>query len=167
MVRSYGQVESGGVLTFLHPEDHSLDESAPYMRRVMSVGKEAIGVEVRLVNEEGSEVSPGQVGEVIARGKNIFAGYSGDPDFSAEVLRDGWLYTGDVGSLDEEGYLYLLDQKRDTLMVGGVSVYPREIENILGEHPAVAEAAIVPPPPHALGGVPGGIVGAKGGRAGD
>jgi long-chain acyl-CoA synthetase len=151
MVQSYGQVESGGVLTFLHPEDHSLDESAPYMRRLMSVGKEAIGVEIRLVNEEGSEVPPGQLGEVIARGKNIFAGYSGDPDFSAEVLWNGWLYTGDVGSLDEEGYLYLLDRKRDTLMIGGISVCPREIENILVEHPAVAEAAVVPRPHYVLG----------------
>ncbi|MGZ8448895.1 MAG: class I adenylate-forming enzyme family protein [Candidatus Deferrimicrobiaceae bacterium] len=167
MVQSYGQVESGGVLTFLHPEDHSLDESAPYMRRLMSVGKEAIGVEIRLVNEEGSEVPPGQVGEVIARGKNIFAGYSGDPDFSAEVLRNGWLYTGDVGSLDEEGYLYLLDRKRDTLMIGGISVYPREIENILVEHPAVAEAAVVPRPHYVLGEIPVAIVVLKEGRQAD
>jgi long-chain acyl-CoA synthetase len=170
MVQSYGQVESSGVLTFLHPEDHSLDESAPYMRRLMSVGKEAIGVEIRLVNEGGSEIPPdqvGQVGEVIARGKNIFAGYSGDPDFSGEVLRNGWLYTGDVGSLDEEGYLYLLDRKRDTLMVGGISVYPREIENILGEHPDVAETAIIPRPHFVLGEIPVAIVVLKEGRQAD
>jgi long-chain acyl-CoA synthetase len=158
MVQSYGQVESSGVLAFLHPEDHSLEESAPYMRRLMSVGKEAIGVEIRIVNEEGTVVPPGQVGEVIARGKNIFAGYYGDPEFSAEVLRNGWLYTGDVASFDEEGYLYLLDRKRDTLMIGGISVYPREIENIIKEHPSAAEAAVVPRPDYILGEIPVAIV---------
>ena len=158
MVQSYGQVESSGVLSFLHPGDHSLEESAPYMRRLMSVGKEAIGVEIRIVNEEGSVVPPGQVGEVIARGKNIFSGYYRDPEFSAEVLRNGWLYTGDVASFDEEGYLYLLDRKRDTLMIGGISVYPREIENIITEHPSAAEAAVVPRPDYILGEVPVAIV---------
>jgi acyl-CoA synthetase (AMP-forming)/AMP-acid ligase II len=167
MVQSYGQVESAGVLTFLQPEDHSLDEGAPYMRRLTSVGKEAIGVEVRVAGEGGTELPPGQVGEVIARGKNIFSGYYGDPGFSAEVLRSGWLYTGDVASFDEEGYLYLLDRKRDTLMIGGISVYPREIENVLGEHPSVAEVAVVPCPDYTLGEVPVAIVALKEGKQAD
>jgi len=158
MVQAFGQVESSGVLTFLHPEDHSLEETAPYMRRLISVGKEAIGVEIKIVDEEGSEVSPGQVGEVVARGKNIFAGYYGDPRLTSDVLRNGWLYTGDVASLDEEGYLYLLDRKRETVMIGGTSVYPREIENVLAEHPSVAEAAVVPRPDYILGEVPVAIV---------
>jgi len=158
MVRSYGQVESSGVLSFLHPEDHSLEESVPCTRRLMSVGKEAIGVEIRIVNEEGSVVLPGQVGELTARGKNVFLGYYGDPEFSAEVLRNGWLYTGDVASFDEEGYLHILDRKRDTLMIGGISVYPREIENIITEHPSAAEAAVVPRPDYTLGEVPVAIV---------
>jgi acyl-CoA synthetase (AMP-forming)/AMP-acid ligase II len=167
MVQSYGQVESAGVLTFLQPEDHSLDEGAPYMRRLTSVGKEAIGVEVRVADEGGTELPPGQVGEVIARGKNVFSGYYGDPGFSAEVLRSGWLYTGDVASFDEEGYLYLLDRKRDTLMIGGISVYPREIENVIREHPSVAEVAVVPCPDYTLGEVPVGIVALKEGRQAD
>ncbi len=167
MVQSYGQVESAGVLTFLQPEDHSLDESAPYMRRLMSVGKEAIGVEVRVAGEGGTELPPGQVGEVIARGKNIFMGYYGDPEFSAEVLRNGWLYTGDVASFDEEGYLYLLDRKRDTLMIGGIPVHPREIENVIGEHPTVAEVAVVPRPDYVLGEVPVAIVAPREGAQAD
>lgn len=158
MVQAYGQVESSGILTFLHPEDHSLEENAPYMRRLMSVGKEAVGVEIRVVNEEGSEVSPGQVGEVVARGKNIFGGYFGDTGLTSEVLRNGWLHTGDVASLDEEGYLYLLDRKHETIMIGGISVYPREIENVIAEHPSVAEAAVVPRPDYVLGEVPVAIV---------
>lgn len=167
MVQSYDQVESSGVLTFLHPEDHSMDESAPYMRRLMSVGKEAIGVEVRLVDAEGSGIPGGQVGEVVARGRNIFAGYYKDPEFSAGTLRNGWLYTGDVASFDQEGYLFLLDRKRDVLKVGGISVYPREIEMIVAEHPSVAEVAVFPRPDYLLGEVPAAIVVLKEGGSPD
>lgn len=154
MVQSHGQVESAGVLTFLHPEDHSLDESVPYMRKLTSVGKEAVGVELRVVDGEGRPVGPDQVGEVVARGENIFQGYFEDPASTDDVLRNGWLHTGDVASVDEDGYLYILDRMRDTLMVGGFSVYPREIESVLAEHPDVAEAAVVGRPDYALGEIP-------------
>ncbi|HZW36207.1 MAG TPA: AMP-binding protein, partial [Candidatus Deferrimicrobiaceae bacterium] len=87
LVQSYGQVESSGVLTFLHAEDHSLEESAPYMRKLMSVGKESIGVEVRVVDESGREVAPNLVGEVVAKGPNVFQGYFRDPAATSEVLR--------------------------------------------------------------------------------
>ncbi|HEU5360830.1 MAG TPA: AMP-binding protein, partial [Candidatus Deferrimicrobiaceae bacterium] len=167
MVQSYGLVESSGVLTFLHPEDHSLDESAPYMRRLMSAGKEAIGVEIRVVDEQGSEIPCGQVGEVVARGKNIFAGYYRDPESTAEVLRSGWLHTGDMASIDEEGYLYLLDRKYDTITVGGIPVYPAEIEKIIAEHFAVAEVAVFPRPDRALGEIPVAVVALKKGEKGD
>jgi long-chain acyl-CoA synthetase len=154
MVQSYGQVESAGVLTFLHPEDHSLDESVPYMRKLTSVGKEAVGVEVRVVDGEGRPIGPDQVGEVVARGENIFEGYFEDPETTGEILREGWLHTGDVASVDEEGYIYLLDRMRDSLMVGGFSVYPWEIESVLAEHPDVTEAAVVGRPDYALGEIP-------------
>jgi acyl-CoA synthetase (AMP-forming)/AMP-acid ligase II len=167
LVQSYGQVESSGVLTFLHAEDHSLDESAPYMRKLMSVGKESIGVEVRVVDESGREVAPNQVGEVVARGPNVFQGYFRDPAATSEVLRDGWLHTGDVASIDEEGYIYIVDRKRDTLMVGGISVAPREIEDVIEEHPAVREAAVIGRPDYDLGEVPIAVVALReGARAG-
>ncbi len=158
LVQSYGQVESAGVLTFLHSEDHSLDESTPYMRRLMSVGKEAFGVEVRVVDESGRDVAPNQVGEIVARGPNIFSGYFRDPAGTAEVLKDGWLRTGDIASLDEEGYIYIVDRKRDTMMVGGISVYPKEIEDVIAEHPAVEEAAVVGLADYELGEVPVAVV---------
>ena len=161
MVQSYGKVESAGVLTFLHAEDHSLEESAPYMRKLMSVGKEAIGVEVRVVNESGGDVAPDQIGEIVARGPNVFAGYFRDPARTAEALRDGWLYTGDIASRDEEGYIYIVDRKRDTLMVGGISVDPREIEEVLEGHPAVKEAAVIGRPDYVLGEVPVAVVAMK------
>jgi acyl-CoA synthetase (AMP-forming)/AMP-acid ligase II len=161
LVQSYGQVESAGVLTFLHAEDHSLEESAPYMRKLMSVGKEAIGVEVRVVDESGREVLPNQVGEIVARGPNIFEGYFRDPASTAEVLRNGWLRTGDIASVDEEGYIYVVDRKRDILMVGGISVDPREIEEVIAEHPAVKEAAVIGRPDYILGEVPVAVVALK------
>jgi acyl-CoA synthetase (AMP-forming)/AMP-acid ligase II len=158
VVQSHGQLESAGVLTVLHEEDHSLDEGTPYMRKLMSVGKEAIGVEVRVVDEEGREIAPNEVGEIVARGPNIFEGYRNDPALTAKVLRDGWLRTGDVASIDEEGYIYIVDRKRDTLTVEGISISPREIENILCEHPSVKEAAVVPRPDYTMGEVPVAVV---------
>ena len=158
LVQAYGQVETAGVLTFLHEEDHSMDESAPYMRKLMSVGKEAIGVEVRVVDESGQEIAPNQVGEIVARGPNVFEGYRNDPKLTAGVLAGGWLRTGDVASIDDEGYIYIVDRKRDTLMVGGIPVSPREIEKILCEHPAVKEASVVGRPDYTMGEVPVAIV---------
>ena len=158
MVRSYGHVESSGVLTFLHAEDHSLEESAPYMRKLMSVGKEAIGVEVRVVDEGGVEIAPNQVGEIVARGPNVFEGYFRDPASTAEVMRKGWLHTGDIASVDEEGYIYIVDRKHDTLIVGGIPVCPREIEDVIAEHPAVREAAVIGRPDYVFGEVPVAVV---------
>jgi acyl-CoA synthetase (AMP-forming)/AMP-acid ligase II len=158
LVQSHGQVESAGILTVLHEEDHSLDESTPYMRKLMSIGKEATGVEVRVVDEDGWEVAPDGVGEIVARGPNIFEGYRNDPALTAKVLRGGWLRTGDVASIDEEGYIYIVDRKRDTLTVEGISISPREIENILCEDPSVKEAAVVARPDYTLGEVPVAVV---------
>ena len=166
-VQSHGQVESAGILTVLHEEDHSLDESTPYMRKLMSVGKEAIGVEVRVVGEDGREIAPNEVGEIVARGPNVFEGYRNDPALTAKVLRDGWLRTGDVASIDEEGYIYIVDRKRDTLTIEGISISPREIENILCEHPAVKEAAVVPRPDYTMGEVPVAVIVLKEGASAD
>jgi len=167
LVQSHGHVESSGILTVLHEEDHSLDEGTPYMRKLVSVGKEAIGVEVRVVDGDSREISPDEVGEIVARGPNIFEGYLNDAVLTAEVLRDGWFRTGDVASIDEEGYIYILDRKRDALTVEGISISPREIEDILCEHPSVKEAAVVPQPDYAMGEVPVAVVVLRGGAGAD
>lgn len=167
MVQSYGQVESSGILTFLHAEDHSLDESASSIRKLASVGKEAVGVEVRVVDERGRDIDAHQVGEVIARGTNVFQGYFRDPAFTAEVLKDGWLHTGDLASVDDEGYISIVSRKRDTLMIGGISVYPKEIEIVIAEHPAVAEAAVVGRPDYTWGEIPVAIVALRAGENAD
>jgi long-chain acyl-CoA synthetase len=137
------------------------------MRKLMSVGHEAIGVDVRVVDESGREVAPNQVGEIVARGPNIFEGYFRDRASTAEVLRNGWLLTGDIASVDEEGYIYVVDRKRDTLMVGGISVYPKEIEEVIAEHPAVKEAAVVGLPDYVFGEVPVAVVALKNGAQAD
>ncbi len=167
MVQSYGQVESSGILTFLRAEDHSLDETARSIRLLSSVGKEALGVEVRVVDERGGDVGPRQVGEVIARGPNVFDGYFRDPAMTAEILKDGWLYTGDLASVEDDGTIVLVDRKRDTLVIGGISVYPKEIESVIAEHPAVSEAAVVGRPDATWGEIPVAIVALKGGETPD
>ncbi|MEW6721460.1 MAG: AMP-binding protein [Thermodesulfobacteriota bacterium] len=167
LVQSYAHVETSGVLTFLHEEDHSMDENLPYMKKLMSAGQEAVGVQVRVVNEEGREVPRGMVGEVIVRGRNVFEGYLHDPKGTAEVLRNGWLYTGDMAAVDEEGYIYIVDRKRDTLMVESVTVSLKEIETIVAEHPSVKEAAVVGRPDYTMGEVPVAVVVLKEGEKED
>jgi long-chain acyl-CoA synthetase len=158
LVQSHGQLESSGIQTILREEDHSLDENAPYMRKLLSVGKEAIGVEVRVVDEEDREIGPNEVGEIVVRGPNVFVGYRNDPPLTATVLRDGWLRTGEMAFIDDEGYLYIVDRKRDTLTVEGISISPRDIENILLEHPSVMEVAVVPRPDYVMGEVPVAVI---------
>src|SRR5206468_8730859 len=108
-----------------------------------SVGVAVPDTEIRLVD-----------GEIVARGPQIMQGYRNRPQETAEALRDGWLYTGDIGELDADGYLYIRDRKKDMVIVGGYNVYPREIEEVLCSHPAVAEAAVVGSPDPYWGEVP-------------
>lgn len=108
-----------------------------------SVGKPLPEIELRLVGEDRGDVEPGDPGEVWIRGPNVFAGYWRDDEATAEVLVDGWLRTGDVGTLDDDGYLRLVDRKKDLIIVSGFNVYPREVEDVLEAHPSVLQAAVV------------------------
>jgi long-chain acyl-CoA synthetase len=111
-----------------------------------SVGRPVPGVELRLLDDRGEEVRPGDPGEVVVRGPNVFSGYWRQPEATAEVLdADGWFRTGDVGILDD-GNLYLVDRKKDLIIVSGFNVYPREVEEVLFRHPKVAEAAVIGAP---------------------
>ncbi|MCL1926588.1 MAG: AMP-binding protein [Syntrophorhabdaceae bacterium] len=158
LVQSYAHVETTGILTFLHEEDHSMNEGAPYMKKLMSVGKEALGLEVRVVDEDGNEVPAGMVGEVAARGMSIFEGYLHDPEATAKVLRDNWFYSGDLAAVDEDGYIHIVDRKHDSLLVESVNVSLKEVESIVAEHPAVKEAAVVGRPDFTMGEVPVAVV---------
>jgi long-chain acyl-CoA synthetase len=136
-------------------EGYGLTETAPALTTVAmgdevvpgSVGLPLPDVEVRLVDEAGAPVRQGDPGEVLVRGPNVFSGYWNQPEATAEVLDDdGWFHTGDVGYCDERGYLYLVDRKKDLIIVSGFNVYPREVEEVIARHPKVAQVAVIGTP---------------------
>lgn len=98
---------------------------------------------MRIANEAGQGLPTGEVGEIIVAGENIMLGYWQDPAATADAIREGWLYTGDLGKLDADGYLYIVDRKKDMIIVGGTNVYPREVEAIISQMPQVSEVAVV------------------------
>ena len=132
-------------------EGYGLSEASPVTcfnplireRKAGSIGMSINNVENKVVNEYGDEVPVGEVGELIVRGPNVMKGYYKMPEDSAFALRDGWLYTGDLARMDEEGYFYIVDRKKDMIIVGGYNVYPREVEEVFYAHPEVVEAAVV------------------------
>ena len=127
----------------LKPEDHVLQGPERAMRRLMAAGREAVMVDARVVNEKTEDISPGEVGEVITRGAANLTGYWNNPEATRKVLRDGWYHTGDLATVDDEGYIFLLERRDDLIISGGENIYPKEVENILYSHPAIAEAAVI------------------------
>jgi long-chain acyl-CoA synthetase len=114
-------------------------------RKAGSIGLPLPDTDARIVDQEtgGSDVAPGEPGELVIRGPQVMLGYWGMPEETAATLRDGWLYTGDIARMDEDGYFYIVDRKKDLVIIGGLKVYPREIEELLHEHPKVREAVVV------------------------
>ncbi len=112
------------------------------LRKAGSVGSPPCFYEMRIVREDGSDAPPGEVGEIVGRGPSLMSGYYGRPDLTAQAIRDGWLFTGDLGYTDGEGYLYLVDRKKDMIDSGGVKIYPRDIEEVAARHPDVREVAV-------------------------
>ena len=135
-INNYGQAEAPMTITILGKEDH-LDQ-----KRLSSSGKPYTMVEVRVVDARGNDLPPGEAGEVIVRGDHMMTGFWKMPVETGEAIRDGWLYTRDVGRFDEEGYLYLVDRKSEMIVTGGLNVYPNEVEQVIYQHPAVLEAAV-------------------------
>jgi fatty-acyl-CoA synthase len=132
---TYGMTESAATITTLNPRF--------VLTKMASVGKPFMNVETRLVDDDGKDVPRGSVGEVLARGPNIMAGYYKDPDATARTLEGNWLHTGDLGRLDDEGFLYIVDRKKDMIITGGENIFPREIEEVLYAHPKILEAAVI------------------------
>ncbi|MEK5175139.1 fatty acid--CoA ligase family protein [Heyndrickxia sp. FSL W8-0496] len=135
-------------------EGYGLSEASPVTcfnpldrpRKPGSIGTSILNVENKIVNELGEELPEGQVGELVVRGPNVMKGYYKMPEETAAAIRDGWLYTGDLARVDGEGYFYIVDRKKDMVIVGGFNVYPREVEEVLYEHPEVVEAAVIGAP---------------------
>ena len=138
----YGQTESGPIITILHPEDHVLEGSEKQLEKLASAGKPVVNYEVRIVDEQGRDVPVGEVGEILGRSEAMMKRYWRLPKESQKKLRDGWLHTGDLGKFDEDGYLYIVDRKDDMIISGGVNIYPREVEEVLYQHPSVLEASV-------------------------
>ncbi|PIC64899.1 fatty-acid--CoA ligase [Sporosarcina sp. P13] len=141
--QSYGMTEASPVLTMLEPEDHLVSEDKKAQKRLSSVGKSVPGVEVRVVDDTGNDVAPGEVGEVIARGPNIMKGYWNSPEKTKNTIIDGWYHSGDMALIDEDHYIYIVDRKKDMIITGGENVYSIEVENVLTSHPSVLEAAVI------------------------
>ena len=144
ILEGYGLSETASTTTFnVNAEE----------RKVMSIGKPIWGVEVRVVDGDDQPLPPGEdhVGEIVIRGHNVMKGYYKNPDATEEAFRHGWFHTGDLAYADDDGYLFIVDRKKDLIIRGGYNVYPREIEEVLFGHPSVAEAAVVGKPDSKLG----------------
>ncbi len=142
VLEGYGLSETSPVASFNHPDRP---------RKPGSIGTPIRGVQMRVVDSGGLEVPQGDVGEIVIRGHNVMKGYWRRPDETAKAIPDGWFRTGDLGRVDKDGYFEIVDRKKDMIIRGGYNVYPREIEEVLYEHPAVAEAAVIGLPHPALG----------------
>ena len=133
--QGYGLTETSPGVTGMGPGE--------CLRKAGTAGRTCLYVDVRIVDEAGNALPVNEAGEVIVRGPNVMKGYWNRPEATAEAIRDGWFHTGDIGYLDEDGYLTLVDRKKDMIISGGENVYPAEVEKVLLEHAGVAEAAVI------------------------
>jgi fatty-acyl-CoA synthase len=141
-LQGYGMTETTAAATYLFPADHQR-ALAGEPQLLLSAGRPLLGTEVRIVDENDAPVPNGTIGEVAVRGPQLMRGYWNLPEPSAEALRGGWMHTGDAGILDDEGFLYIQDRVKDMIVSGGENVYPREVEDVLFQHPAVADVAVI------------------------
>ncbi|MAE63736.1 MAG: AMP-dependent synthetase [Phycisphaeraceae bacterium] len=143
LVQLYGQGESPMTITYLSHEDHVLEGTEAQLRRLTSAGTARTDVEVAIFDADDRPLPVGETGEIVTRSDLVMKGYWRDPEATATTLRHGWLHTGDVGYFDEQGYLFLMDRSKDMIISGGENIYPREIEEVLIQHPAVREVAVI------------------------
>ena len=154
VLEGYGLSETSPVSSFNHPDR---------VRKPGSIGTPVAGVQMRVLDTAGNEVGTGEVGEIAIRGHNIMKGYWQRPEATAAAISDGWFHTGDLGRVDYDGYFFIVDRQKDMIIRGGYNVYPREIEEVLYEHPDVAEAAVIGLPDALLGEEVGAAVALKAG----
>jgi len=142
VLEGYGLSETSPVASFNHPDRE---------RKPGSIGTPIEGVEMKVVDDDGADVEQGEVGEIVIRGHNVMKGYWQREDATREAVKDGWFHTGDMGRIDEDGYFSIVDRKKELIIRGGYNVYPREVEEVLYEHPAVEAAAVIGMPDERMG----------------
>lgn len=152
-------------------EGYGLSETSPaasfnqpgQQRKPGSIGNEVRNVQMKLIDDDGQDVAQGEVGEIVVKGENVMKGYWGRAEATAEAIKDGWFRTGDLAKVDEDGYFFIVDRKKDLIIRGGYNVYPREVEEALYEHESVAEVAVIGIPHDSLGEEVGAAVALKSG----
>ena len=143
IAQGYGLTETAPILTHIDFAEHQRAIDGGDHERLKSVGRALPGVDLRVVDDAGRELPLGAPGEIVVRGPNVTRGYLNNPTADAAALRNGWFHTGDIGRLDHDGYLYLLDRKKDMIITGGENVYSSEVEQVIYKHPQVSECAVI------------------------
>jgi acyl-CoA synthetase (AMP-forming)/AMP-acid ligase II len=163
-LQMYGQTETGPCTTALKPEDHVTEGSDAQIARLASAGRAVLDYEIRIVDPNGNEVAT----EIIVRSEAMTEGYWNLPEETSQTIKNGWLYTGDFGRMDDEGYVFIVDRKNDLIISGGKNIYPREIEEVIYTHEAVSEVAVIGVPDDYWGeSVKAFVILKEGGRATD
>jgi long-chain acyl-CoA synthetase len=135
LLEGYGLTEASPVVS-INPMEKGMSKPG-------TVGKPLPGIEVRIVDDAGAPVATGTAGELLVKGPNVMKGYLNRPEDTDKTIRDGWLYTGDIAALDEDGYIKIIDRKKDLIIVDGLNVYPYEVEEVLYRHPAVKDCSMI------------------------
>jgi acyl-CoA synthetase (AMP-forming)/AMP-acid ligase II len=143
MMNMFGQAEANGPIAFLLPKEHRLNDGPIWKRRLQAIGRPSLLRQMEIMDDDGCLLPPGMSGEVVLRSWVNSAGYLNNPEANAELFRHGWLHTGDIGVKDEEGYVTLVDRKKDMIVSGGFNVYSSEVEHVLMSHPSVLFAAVI------------------------
>lgn len=139
----YGLTENTSSATCLPIEEHFTEGPDNKVRRLFSVGKELISLHVRVVNERMEDIKPGEVGEIVVKGDTVMKGYWKNPEATQETIKDGWLFTGDLARVDEDGYIYIVDRKKDMIISGGENIYSKEVEDVINSHQAILESSVI------------------------
>ena len=143
LVQLYGQGESPMTITYLPHRDHILNDTAEQEKRLASAGIPRTDVEVKIFDTNDDELPAGEIGNIVTRSDLVMKGYWRNQEATAATVRNGWLDTGDMGYMDENGYVFIMDRSKDMIISGGENIYPREIEEVLIKHPAVREVSVI------------------------
>jgi acyl-CoA synthetase (AMP-forming)/AMP-acid ligase II len=143
MAQTYGQAECLMLCTFMSPREHLVIGDPKLERRLMSCGRPTIFTQVEIMDDDGKILGPEEKGEIVTRGNLVMKGYFNQPQATEEASRFGWHHTGDIGLKDADGFVYIVDRKRDMIISGGFNIYPSEIEQVIWAHPSVQDCAVI------------------------